>query len=142
MKGLAALVRLHRWRLDEKRRELADLARLEDQFLADARRLEDEVAAEQEVAKSSELGSFSYGGFAVGVIERRKRIAASIAEVRRQIDDKTAEVADAFRELKRYEITQAERLKRQRADAERRAQAALDEVSLLQHQRRSSRTDA
>jgi flagellar export protein FliJ len=137
VKGLAALIRLHTWRLDEKRRELADLQRLEDQFLEDGRRLEAEVAAEQEFAKTSDSGSFSYGGFAVGVIERRKRIEISIAEVRRRIDDKRAEVAEAFQELKRYEITQAERLKRERAEAERRAQAGLDEISLIQHQRRS-----
>lgn len=139
MKGLAALIRLHSWRLDEKRRELADLHRLEDQFLEDARRLEAEVAAEQEFAKSSDTGSFSYGGFAVGVIERRKRIAASVAEVRRQIEDKRAEVADAFRELKRYEITQADRLKRMRAEADRRTQANLDEISLIQHERRNDK---
>lgn len=137
MKGLAALIRLHTWRLDEKRRELADLQRLEDQFLEDGRRLDAEVAAEQEFAKTSDTGSFSYGGFAVGVIERRKRIEASIAEVRRRIDDKRAEVAEAFQELKRYEITQAERLKRERAEADRRTQAELDEISLMQHQRRS-----
>lgn len=139
MKGLAALIRLHNWRLDEKRRELADLQRLEDQFLEDGRRLDAEVAAEQEFAKTSDMGSFSYGGFAVGVIERRKRIEASIAEVRRRIDDKRAEVAEAFQELKRYEITQAERLKRERAEVERRAQANLDEISLIQHQRRGDR---
>lgn len=139
MKGLAALIRLYRWRLDEKRRELADLQRLEDQFLDDARRLEAEVAAEQEFAKTSDTGSFSYGGFAIGVIERRKRIEASIAEVRQRIDDKRGEVAEAFQELKRYEITQAERLKRERAEADRRTQAALDEMSLIQHQRRSNR---
>lgn len=137
-KGLAALIRLHSWRLDEKRRELADLQRLEDQFLEDGRRLDAEVAAEQEFAKTSDMGSFSYGGFAVGVIERRKRIEASIAEVRRRIEDKRAEVAEAFQELKRYEITQAERRKRERAEAERRTQANLDEISLIQHQRRNN----
>jgi flagellar protein FliJ len=137
VKGLAALIRLHTWRLDEKRRELADLQRLEDQFLEDGRRLEAEVVAEQEFAKTSDSGSFSYGGFAVGVIERRKRLEASIAEVRRRIEDKRAEVAEAFQELKRYEITQAERLKRERAEVERRTQASLDEISLIQHQRRS-----
>ena len=137
MKGLDALIRLHSWRLDEKRRELADLQRLEDQFLDDARRLEAEVAAEQEFAKSSDSGAFSYGGFAVGVIERRKRIEASVAEVRRRIEDKRGEVAEAFRELKRYEITQAERAKRQRIEADRRSQASLDEMSLVQHIRRN-----
>jgi flagellar protein FliJ len=138
VKGLAALIRLHSWRLDEKRRELADLQRLEDQLLADAQRLEDEMAAEQEfAAKNTDTAAFTYGGFAIGVIERRKRIAASIGEIRRRIDDKRAEVAEAFQELKRYEITQAERQKRARAEAERRTQAELDEISLEQHIRRT-----
>ncbi len=136
MKGLAALIRLHSWRLDEKRRELGDLQRLEDQLLADAQRLEQEVVAEQEVAKTAETGSFSFAGYMVGVQDRRRRIAASIVDVRRRIEDKRAEVAEAFRELKRYEITQAERLKRERVEADRRTQAELDEMSLVQYGRR------
>ncbi len=136
MKGLAALIRLHSWRLDEKRRELGDLQRLEDQLLADAQRLEQEVVAEQEVAKTAETGSFSFAGYMVGVQDRRRRIAASIVDVRRRIEDKRAEVAEAFRELKRYEITQAERLKREKAEAERRTQTELDEMSLVHYGRR------
>ena len=139
MKGLAALIRLHSWRLDEKRRELADLQRLEDQFLGDAQKLEQEVITEQEIAKTAEGGSFSFAGYMLGVKARRQKIAASIADVRKRIDDKRAEVADAFQELKRYEITQAERLKRERAEADRRAQAELDEMSLVQYERRADK---
>ena len=138
-KGLAALIRLYSWRLDEKRRELADLQRLEDAFLADGQRLEAEMAAEQEFAAKNSDTVFSYGGFAIGVIERRKRIEASLADVRRRIDEKRGEVAEAFQELKRYEITQAERRKREQREADRRTQAELDEISLQQHQRRSDR---
>jgi flagellar protein FliJ len=138
VKGLAALIRLHSWRLDEKRRELADLQRLEDQFLANARRLDDEMAAEQAFAMqhSADLGSFTFGGFTRGMKERRAKIDASLAEVRGRIEEKRNEVAEAFRELKRYEVTQAEREKREKVEADRRAQAALDEVSLVQHVRR------
>jgi len=139
VKGLAALIRLHSWRLDEKRRELADLQRLEDQFLGDAQKLEQEVITEQEIAKTAEGGSFSFAGYMLGVKARRQKIAASIADVRKRIDDKRAEVADAFQELKRYEITQAERLKRERAEADRRAQAELDEMSLVQYERRADK---
>lgn len=136
MRGLSALIRLHRWQLDGKRRELADLERLEDQLIAEAQKLEDEVATEQEYAKESESGGYAYAGFAQGVIERRKRIQASIDDIREQIEAKREEVADAYRELKRYEVTLAEREKRQKLETERRAQAALDEVSLIQHERR------
>lgn len=136
MKGLPALIRLHSWQLDGKRRELSDLERLEDQLLAEAQRLEDEVAAEQDYAKESESGGYAYAGFALGVIERRKRIQASIDDIRAQIEAKRDEVADAYRELKRYEITLAERKKREKVEADRRDQAALDEVSLIQYERR------
>jgi flagellar export protein FliJ len=136
MRGLPALIRLHRWQLDGKRRELADLERLEDQLLGEMRKLEDWVAAEQAFARDSESGGFAWTGFARGVKERRARIQASIDNIHRQVEAKREEVADAFRELKRYEITQAEREKREKLEADRRAQTALDEVSLIQYERR------
>jgi flagellar protein FliJ len=136
VKGLAALIRLHRWQLDEKRRELAELERLEDKLLEFGRQIDREVAAEQEFAQNSDVGSLSYGGFTLGVIERRRRLAASLAEVRQKIDAKGEEVAEAFRELKRFEITQAEREKREKIIADQRAQAALDEIAMVQHQRK------
>lgn len=137
MKGLPALIRLHSWQLDGKRRELADLERTEDQFHAEVRKLEDDVINEQAYARESESGVFAYAGFAAGVIERRKRLQRSIAEIQVRIEAKRDEVAEAYRELKRYEVTQAQRLKRERLEQERRTQAALDEISLVQHQRRA-----
>ncbi len=137
MKGLPALIRLHRWQLDGKRRELAEIERLEDQLLAEVQRLESEVIEEQGFAVESESGSFAYGGFARGVIVRRQRLAQSIAELRVKIEAKREEVAEAYRDLKRYEVTQAQRLKREKLEAERRDQAELDEISLMQYQRRA-----
>lgn len=136
MKGLAALIRLHRWRLDEKRRELAELERLEDRLLESVRQLDREVAAEQAFAQQANMGGLSYGGFAAGIIVRRERLAASMAEIRQQMDVKTEEISEVFRELKRYEIARDQREKREQIEADRRAQAALDEVSLIQHQRK------
>jgi flagellar FliJ protein len=136
VKGLAALIRLHRWRLDEKRRELAELERLEDRLLESVRQLDREVAAEQAFAQQANMGGLSYGGFAAGIIVRRERLAASMAEIRQQMDVKTEEISEVFRELKRYEIARDQREKREQIEADRRAQAALDEVSLIQHQRK------
>jgi flagellar FliJ protein len=136
VKGLAALIRLHRWRLDEKRRELAELERLEDRLLESVRQLDREVAAEQAFAQQANMGGLSYGGFAAGIIVRRERLAASMAEIRQQMDVKTEEISEVFRELKRYEIARDQREKREQIEADRRAQAALDEVSLIQHRRK------
>jgi flagellar export protein FliJ len=137
VKGLDALIRLHRWRLDEKRRELAELERLEDRLLESVRQIDAEVAAEQAFAQQANMQGFSFGGFAAGIIERRKRLAQSMAEIRQQMDAKTEEVAEVFRELKRYEIAKDQRLKKEKIETDRRDQAALDEISLVQHERGS-----
>lgn len=137
MKGLRALIRLHTWELDGKRRELADLQRVEDGFHAELRRLADDMVVEQEFAKDSESGVFAYGGFAAGVIYRRKQLAQSIAEIQVRIEAKREEVAEAYQELKRYEITLANREKQERLEQERLDQANLDEISLVQYQRRA-----
>lgn len=139
MKGLPALIRLHTWQLDGKRRELADLERVEDQFHAEVRRLEDELVTEQAYAKESESGVFAYGAFANGVILRRQKLAHSIAEIQVRIEAKRGEVAEAYQELKRYEVTQANREKREKLEQERRDQANLDEISLVQYSRREER---
>jgi flagellar protein FliJ len=137
VKGLSALIRLHRWRLDEKRRELAELERLEDKLLESVRQIDAEVAAEQAFAQQANMQGISFGGFAAGIIERRKRLAASMAEIKKQMDAKTEEVAEVFRELKRYEIAKDQREKREQVEADRRTQAGLDEISINQHQRGS-----
>lgn len=137
MRGLSSLIRLNRWRLDEKRRELATL----EQFAADLRaqmaQLEIDVKTEQDAAKSTESGAFAYAGFAQGVIERRARLATSLTEVEGRIRIQDDSVKESFRELKRYELTLAERKKRQRLELDRRDQAAQDETSLKAHIRKS-----
>ena len=136
MKGLDALIRLHSWELDAKRRELADIEREEDALHGRVAQLEAHVAHEQAFARESESGMYVFQGFMAGVKEMRKQLDQQIAEVRQRIEAKREEVAEAYQELKRYEITQAEILKKEKIEADRRAQGELDEISLNQHRRR------
>ena len=83
--GLHTLIRPHKWRLDEKRRALAELQALADKLAQDTARLEREITAEQEIARTSPGASFGYGNFAKQAIERRRRLAQSVAQVEQQI---------------------------------------------------------
>ena len=83
--GLHTLIRLHKWRLDEKRRALAELQALADKLAQDTARLEREITAEQEIARTSPEAAFGYGNFAKQAIERRRRLAQSVAQVEQQI---------------------------------------------------------
>ena len=134
--GLHTLIRLHKWRLDEKRRALAELQALADKLAQDTARLEREILAEQEIARTSPEASFGYGNFAKQAIERRKRLAQSVAQVEHQIAEATEEMAEAFQELKRYELAQEGRDRREDAKRKTRENAALDEVALSGFTRR------
>lgn len=138
MRTLATLIRVHQHKLDEKRRELADFERLRADLTTRRDRLEAELAAEQAAAKTVECGAFAYGGFALGVISRREKLAASLVEIDVRIEAVREEVAAAFQELKRYEIALAARQKKLRAELDRKEQMRLDEVSLDMHRRRSA----
>jgi flagellar FliJ protein len=137
---LDTLIRLHRWQLDEKRRALADLQALADRLEEEKARLEAEVAREQETARGSAEVAFSYAGFAQVAIERRRRLEESIAQIRRQIVSATDEVAQAFQELKRYELAQEGRDRLERQRRRRREGALLDEVAVTGYLRRRSDT--
>lgn len=138
MKGLATLVRLHRWQLDERRRQQADLERLIGQLNAEAERLIDELKTEQEIARESVTAARAYGPFAEAIVVKQRRLASTVAEVEAQLVAAREAVAEAFRELKRHEMTLAERERRAKAAIDHKAALALDEIGLTMHRRRTA----
>jgi flagellar export protein FliJ len=137
VKGLPNLIRLHRWRLDEKRRTLAELERLALELDDQERRLAAELVREQAAAAASSEARRTYGAYARSVVERRGKIAESKAEVTTQIEQATAAVQEAFQELKRYEIALETREKAARERAGRLEQAVLDDLGLQVFRRKS-----
>jgi len=136
-KGLATLIRLAKWTVDEKRRVLTALQAREDQILAEIRAAEARLIEEQRLASSDATGiGMFYGAYAQAWLDRRAQQEASLAAVRQQIVQARDALADAFSELKTYEITERERRKRAQEERDRKEQAFLDEVGLNIHRRR------
>jgi flagellar FliJ protein len=139
--ALDSLIRINRYKLDERRRQVAELERLVERLRAESLRLEQELTSEQQVAAASFEAGHAYAGYARDLIDRRHKLAASIAEVDGQIETARAALAESFREVKRYEITAANRAKRERMTAERRQRIAQDEVALQIYRRRAGAGD-
>lgn len=133
MKGLPNLIRLHRWRLDEKRRNLAELERLAAELRDQGVRIEENMRSEQKVAVNSPEAGFAYGNYAKAVIARRATLAASLAEVQLKISETADDVTQSFQELKRFEIAQEHREKAARERAARLEQFAFDELGARRH---------
>ncbi|MFC7333244.1 flagellar FliJ family protein [Rhodocista pekingensis] len=135
MKDLSTLIRLHKLEVDERRRALAERQAVEERLCGERARLEEELAREQKVAAGSLQAAATYGDFARHVIHRRERLDDAIARARAEVARAEESVAEAFQELKRYELAQEER-QRQRQEALRRADTQrLDEIASIRFQR-------
>jgi flagellar protein FliJ len=141
MSALDSLIRLHRWQLDERRRHLADLEGLAAQLTEEHHRLDREEVREQAAAAAAPEAAFAYAAYARQLIERRRKLAQSQAEVAEQIERSRAALAEAFQEVKRYEITAASRARQQQRRAARREQRVLDDLGAEVFRRRGANKD-
>lgn len=136
MRGLPGLIRLHQWKLDEARQALVALETLAEDFRRKIAALDDEVRREADVARESEEAARTYGHYLGAARTRRQRLEQSLAEVTRQIAEAHGAVTRAFQDLKRYELAQDSR-ERKQAELDRRyEQSDSDEVGLNVYRRR------
>jgi flagellar export protein FliJ len=130
-KDFKTLVRMRKWALDEKQRQLGEMLGELGNLEAEKEALEQAVIAEQKVAaENPELAGFAYGGFANAVIAEREAITKMIAEQEEKIDAFRDEVADAFKELKTAEIAERNRVEAERAEEDKKEQDELDEIGM------------
>jgi flagellar FliJ protein len=137
MKSREALIRLHRFRVDEIRKRLKSL----DDMRADLRKkmsdLETMVAEEQRRAAHSDLGRLAFPTFARSVQARRENIQRTVDEVDRQAATVTEELQGAYRELKKHEIAADNEQARDRVEYARQVQSELDEIALSRQMRKA-----
>lgn len=128
MKSRETLIRVQRFNVDEKRRQLADI----DMMIADFRQkeadLEQQIEIEQERAGISDVTHFAYPTFAKAAIGRRDNLATSIAGLEARRTEAADQLADAVGELKRLEILNERDQTRRRSAAAKAEQMALDEI--------------
>jgi flagellar FliJ protein len=138
MQGLNTMIRLSKFQLDEKKRKLAELRDLMEQVQASLKSLAEEEQREQETATASGQLHFirAYTDYRVAAEERKENLLQSIAEIEAEIEGLTNDIAEAFQELKRYELTQEERESKSRKTAQHREQSALDEFGLQAFRRK------
>ncbi|SDF56378.1 flagellar export protein FliJ [Limimonas halophila] len=138
MTALSELVRISRWHLDEKRQKLGDLERLADRLRDDLRKLDDTIAHEQRVVQEDPSARETYSAYIKAEMERRGRLEQSIANVQSEIESAREEVAEAFRELKKYEMAKANQDQRETERLKKAEEKQMDEIGLQLHQRNNS----
>jgi flagellar protein FliJ len=135
---LKNMIRINEFSVDEKRRNLGELLKLMGDLEQRQRDLETEVANEQRIAGSLPgEADIYYGVYAGTVIDRRERIAESIKQMEVKVATARDEMSEAYVELKKYEIAQKNREKKEALEESRREQSILDEIGLNAHRRKN-----
>lgn len=104
MRSRETLLRLHRFRTGEKRRQVADINFMIQDFLRKHDDLDSQVKLEEGRTGVNDPAHFNYSLQAKSARVRRDNLMRSIAELRDQLADAEAALAAEEQELRRVEM--------------------------------------
>ncbi|MCC4245329.1 flagellar export protein FliJ [Stappia indica] len=129
MKSRESLIRLKQFQVDERRRQLAQIESMVDEFKRMARELDDQILAEQERVGITDVGHFAYPTFAKAAAQRRDNLLNSAEELNGQLEAAREDLREALEELKKFELLEERDQIRERQERDAAEQDALDEVA-------------
>src|SRR5262249_2760697 len=133
MKSRETLIRLKKFQVDEKRRKVMQIEGMIAEFDRMAADLDREILAEQERAGIHDPAHFAYPTYAKAALNRRDNLKRSADDLKGQLEDARAALAEAFEELKKVELLDERDQMRERAGEQMREQAELDRIGLMRH---------
>jgi len=104
MRSRETLLRLHRFRTEDKRRQVADIDGMIQDFLRKYEDLDAQVKFEESRNGVSDPAHFNYSLSAKAARGRRDNLMRSIAELKDQLADAKNALADEEQELRRAEM--------------------------------------
>lgn len=103
MRDLDRLIRLHQWRLEERRQKVVELERLATCLRTEIVQLEERVAAEQKPISADPAGA-SCGDGASGPAARREKLERSLAALEGEMAQAAEDVTAAYREFEKFDL--------------------------------------
>jgi flagellar FliJ protein len=129
-KSLSTLIKIHKRRLDDMRKELAILLDARDQTVKHLTNLEKEMQTEQKLASESEEGQFTYTSYLKRSIQTRERLRGILMDAEQKIRFQEERIRAEFAEQKKYEIMKDRKEREEQAEEDRREGLMLDEVGI------------
>ena len=129
MKTRDSLVRLKRFQVDDKRRQLAQIESMIAEFNRMADELDDQIRTEQERVGITDVTHFAYPTFAKAAATRRDNLKNSALELDEQLERARDELSEAIEELKKFEQLEERDHLRERTAQELAEQDELDEIA-------------
>ena len=131
MKSRETLIRLKKFQVDERRRQVVQIETMIAEFDGIANDLDREVQVEQDRAGIHDPAHYAYPTYAKAAMTRRDNLKRSADELKGQLDDAKASLGEAFEELKKVELLDERDQLRERAFEDAREQAELDRIGVV-----------
>lgn len=130
-----SLIRLKKFQVDEKRRQVAQIEMMIADFERMATELDQQIEIEQSKTGITDIAHFAYSTFAKAAMGRRDNLLASANDMRVKLEAAQDALAEALEELKKIELLDQREHQRERDEQNKLEQADYDEVARLRYRR-------
>jgi flagellar export protein FliJ len=131
MKSRETLIRLRKFQVDEKRRRTAQIEMMIAEFERMTADLDREIKSEQDKVGISDPAHFAYPTYAKAAKQRRENLLRSVDDLKVQLDEAKAELAEAFEEMKKVELLNERDQAHERAEQNAQEQRELDSIGIM-----------
>lgn len=131
-----SLIRLKKFTVDEKRRQVMQIEMMVADFERMAAELDQQIEIEHNKTGISDVAHFAYSTFAKAALQRRDNLLASANDMRGKLETAQDELAEALEDLKKVELLDQRENQRERDEQNKIEQAGYDEVARLRHRGR------
>ncbi|HUV32839.1 MAG TPA: flagellar export protein FliJ [Devosiaceae bacterium] len=130
-----SLIRLRKFQVDEKRRQVAQIEIMIADFERMAAELDQQIELEHQKSGISDPTHFAYSTFAKAALVRRDNLIASAHDMREKLEPAQDQLAEAVEELKKVELLDARETAREAAEQARVEQVDMDDIGRMRHRR-------
>ena len=130
-----SLIRLKKFQVDEKRRQVTQIEMMIADFERMASELDQQIEIEQQKTGISDVAHFAYSTFAKAAMARRDNLLNSANDMKGQLEAAQDALAEAVEELKKVELLDQREHGREVAADNKAEQQGYDEIGRLRHVR-------
>lgn len=130
-----SLIRLKKFQVDEKRRQVAQIDMMINDFERMASELDQQIEIEQTKTGISDVAHFAYSTFAKAALTRRDNLLNSASDMKGKLEAAQDALAEAMEDLKKVELLDQREHQREAAEQLKVEQAEYDEIGRLRFSR-------
>jgi flagellar FliJ protein len=130
-----SLIRLKKFQVDEKRRQVAQIEMMIADFERMASELDQQIEIEHTKTGISDVAHFAYSTFAKAALTRRDNLLASAHDMKSKLEAAQDALAEALEDLKKVELLDQREHQREKDEQNKQEQDAYDEVARLRYRR-------